>query len=187
MDEVEQIRSKIDIVELIGSYVPLKQTGRNFKGLSPFKAEKTPSFIVSPEKNIWHDFSSGEGGDVFSFVMKMDGVTFPEALEMLARRVGVELKPRRGSSTNTDIKQKLFRATEEAVKYYHLSLSKNKRALEYLTRERGIKPAAIKEFKLGYAPESWEALTNYLAKKGFDLTMLKKAGLKHNKALVIRH
>ena len=80
MNDVEEVKSRLDIVDVIGGYVPLKQTGRSFKGLSPFKTEKTPSFIVSPEKNIWHDFSSGKGGDVISFVMEMEGLSFPEAL-----------------------------------------------------------------------------------------------------------
>src|SRR6187402_1303297 len=91
MDAAQEVKSRINIEDVVGEYVQLKRAGRNFKGLSPFSGEKTPSFYVSPEKNIWHDFSSNKGGDVFSFVMEVEGIDFREALELLARRVGVEM------------------------------------------------------------------------------------------------
>ncbi len=181
MNEVEEIKSRLDIAEVIGGYIQLKPAGRNFKALSPFKQERTPSFIVSPEKNIWHDFSTGEGGDVFSFVMKMEGVSFSEALEMLARRAGVELTRSRTRGPSADTRQKLYDAVEAAVKYYHLSLSKNKTALEYLKKERNLTPATIKAFRLGYAPDNWDSLTNFLVKKGFTMEQLKSAGLSAQK------
>lgn len=90
-DAKEEVRSRLNIEDVVGEYVQLKRAGRNFKGLSPFSGEKSPSFFVSPEKNIWHDFSSNKGGDVFSFVMEVEGVDFREALELLARRAGIEL------------------------------------------------------------------------------------------------
>ena len=175
MNDVEEVKSRLDIIDVIGGYVPLKQTGRSFKGLSPFKTEKTPSFIVSPEKNIWHDFSSGKGGDVISFVMEMEGLSFPEALELLAKRAGVKLKPRKGGDSSN--KTKLFEANEKAMAFYHLALSKNQQAKDYFIKERGLKPTIIKKFKLGYAPDSWDSLSSYLAKQGFTAKDLADAGL----------
>src|ERR1700741_3325597 len=92
MDAVSEVKSRLNIEDVIGQYVQLKRTGRNFKGLSPWTSEKTPSFVVSPEKQIWHDFSSGKGGDMFSFVMEMEGLDFKDALESLARQAGVDLE-----------------------------------------------------------------------------------------------
>src|SRR5882762_4714160 len=110
-DAKEEVRARLNIEDVISEYVQLKRAGRNFKGLSPFNAEKTPSFIVSPEKQIWHDFSSGKGGNVFSFIMEMEGVDFKGALELLARKAGVDLEQTRGSSgSNTKLKERLFQA-----------------------------------------------------------------------------
>ena len=177
MNDVDEVKSRLDIVDIIGGYVPLKQTGRSFKGLSPFKTEKTPSFIVSPDKNIWHDFSSGKGGDVISFVMEMEGLSFPEALEMLAKRAGVKLKPRRQGQGSSAGKNKLYDANEKAMAYYHLTLSKNQTAKDYFLKQRGLKPAIIKKFKLGYALDSWDSLSDYLRKQGFSDQELINAGL----------
>lgn len=179
MNDVEEVKNKLDIVDVISGYVPLKQAGRNYKGLSPFKTEKTPSFMVSPEKNIWHDFSSGKGGDVISFVMEMEGMSFPEALEMLATRAGVKLKPRRqqDGGENRDKKARLFEANDIAMRYYHLTLSKNDLAKEYFVEKRGLKPSIIKAYKLGYSPDSWDGLSNYLLQKGFGKEELIAAGL----------
>lgn len=178
MNDVDEVKSRLDIVDVISGYVPLKQTGKSFKGLSPFKTEKTPSFIVSPDKNIWHDFSSGKGGDVISFVMEMEALSFPEALEMLAKRAGVKLTPRSGSNqTNASHKTRLYDACQSAMAYFHLSLSKNEKAKEYFIKTRGLSSATIKNYKLGYSPDSWESLTNYLTKKGFKVEDLIAAGL----------
>jgi len=176
MNDVDEVKSRLDIVDVIGGYVPLKQAGRSFKGLSPFKTEKTPSFIVSPDKNIWHDFSSGKGGDVISFVMEMEGLSFPEALELLAKRAGVKLKPRKGGD-KSDSKARLFEANEKAMAYYHLALSKNQRAKDYFIKERTLSPGIIKKFKLGYSPDSWDSLSRYLSKQGFGAQELITAGL----------
>lgn len=178
MNEVEEIKNRLDIVEVIGGYLPLKKAGRNFKALSPFHQEKTPSFMVSPEKNIWHDFSSGQGGDVFSFVMKMEGVEFREALELLARRAGVNLHSRsREAASGSRQKQSLYEILEQAVNYYHAQLVKNKQALKYLMSERGLDKSTIKAFQLGYAPDSWEALSGHLKAAGLDGAAIKTAGL----------
>ncbi len=175
MNEVEDIKQRLDVVEVVGGYVQLKPAGRNFKGLSPFKQEKTPSLMVSPDKGIWHDFSSGQGGDIFTFVQMMEGVDFREALEILARRAGVELKSRH--SKTGDNKSRLYEAVELATSYYHATLAKNPKALRYLTKERSLDKATIKVFKLGYGPDIWEALSSFLLQKGFKASELLAAGL----------
>jgi DNA primase len=177
MNDVEEVKSRLDIVDVISGYVPLKQTGKSFKGLSPFKTEKTPSFIVSTDKNIWHDFSSGKGGDVISFVMEMEGLSFPEALEMLAKRAGVKLKPRQKASADSSSKNKLYDALDDAMKYFHLMLSKTDSAKDYFLKQRKLKGEIIKNYKLGYSPDSWDSLSNYLLKKGFRMEDLITAGL----------
>jgi len=175
MNEVEDIKNRLDIVDVIGSYIQLKPAGRNFKALSPFRNEKTASFMVSPDKGIWHDFSAGEGGDVFSFVMKMEGVTFPEALEMLAKRAGVTLTKRSGVPKSDN--SRLYEAVELAMKYYHLALSKDSEALGYLLKERGLDKDTIKKYVIGYAPTVWDGLAKYLLGKKYTLDELKRAGL----------
>lgn len=176
MDEVAEVKQKLDIVDVIGGYIQLKPAGRNLKAFSPFHDEKTPSFMVSPDKGIWHDFSTDEGGDIFTFVMRMEGVSFPEALEILAKRAGVTLKPR-GAAQRGPAKAPLYEIMELAVKYYHLSLSRNKDALAYLRQERGLSAQAIKDFQLGYAPQSWDALTGFLRKKSFGYEQMVQAGV----------
>lgn len=185
MNDVEEVKSRLDIVDVISAYVPLKQAGKNFKGLSPFKIEKTPSFIVSPDKNIWHDFSTAKGGDVISFVMEMEGLNFPEALEMLAKKAGVKLKPNKHSKGDYSNKSKILEALEDAMKYFHLMLSRNERAKNYFLKERGLKAEIIKDYKLGYSPDSWDSLSKYLISKGYKVEDLISAGLsaKGNKGL----
>jgi DNA primase len=177
MNDVEEVKSRLDIVDVVSGYVPLKQAGRNYKGLSPFKTEKTPSFIVSPDKNIWHDFSTGKGGDVISFVMEVEGLSFPEALEMLAKRAGVKLKPSKRTAGESSNKSKLLDALEDAMKYFHLMLSRNERAKNYFIKERGLKSEIIKDYKLGYSPDSWDSLSKYLLSKGYKMEDLISAGL----------
>ena len=182
MNEVEQIKDRLDIVDVISNYVPLKQAGSNWKGLSPFKTEKTASFMVSSEKGIWHDFSSGQGGDVFSFVMLMEGIEFREALEMLAKRAGVELKPRSNYSKNDhESKNSIYDAVDLAMKFYHLNLSKNKVALEYVVNKRNLSKEIIQKYRIGYSPDDWSKLSEYLVKKGYDNQQLVSAGLAKSK------
>src|SRR6187402_3328616 len=124
MDAAQEVKSRINIEDVVGEYVQLKRAGRNFKGLSPFSGEKTPSFFVSPEKNIWHDFSSNKGGDVFSFVMEVEGVDFRGALELLARRAGIELSDydSTGNQEFAKLKRRLLDAHQWAARYYQESL-----------------------------------------------------------------
>src|SRR3954467_9404980 len=124
MDAVAEVKSRLNIEDVISEYVQLKRTGRNFKGTSPWTNEKTPSFIVSPEKQIWHDFSSGKGGNMFSFVMEMEGLDFKGALELLARKAGVDLEQYRGSShaSNAKEKERYHEALDWATKFYQRQL-----------------------------------------------------------------
>lgn len=178
-DAKEEVRSRLSIEDVIGEYVQLKRAGRNFKGLSPFSGEKTPSFFVSPEKHIWHDFSSNKGGDVFSFVMEVEGMDFRAALEHLARKAGVDLTQyeSKGSRDLSRRKKRLLEAHDLAATYYQQSLLKNQHALEYVFKARGLTRGTVGEFRLGYAPASGDALTQFLTKKGFSKKELADAGL----------
>lgn len=179
MDAVEEIKSRLNIEDVVSEYVQLKRAGRNFKGLSPFTAERTPSFIVSPEKGIWHDFSSGKGGNVFSFVMEMEGLEFKEALELLARKANVDLDQFKGTrgSGNAQIKERLFAASEAAARFYQVQFSKNQVALEYVFNKRKFTKDIALEFRLGYSPNNGGALIDHLVKKGFSEKELTQAGL----------
>jgi DNA primase len=177
MDEVEEIKQRLDIADVVGGYVQLKQAGRNLKAPCPFHQEKTASFMVSPEKGIYHCFGCGEGGDIFSFVMKIEGLDFRGALELLARRAGVELKNTGGGANKAKDKDRLYDVLELAAKYYQATLVKNKAALDYVVKTRGLKRQTIQDFQIGYAPESWSAVTGFLLKKGFIAEELLKAGV----------
>ena len=178
-DAKEEIRSRLNIEDVVGEYVQLKRAGRNFKGLSPFSGEKSPSFIVSPEKNIWHDFSSNKGGDVFSFIMEVEGVDFREALELLARRAGIELADHdsSGSQELAKLKRRLLEAHRWASLYYQESLKQNERALQYVFNKRGLSKEIVQTFQIGYAPDSGDALVQFLHKKGFTNQELSDGGL----------
>ena len=178
MDEVAEVKSRLDIVELIGGYVPLKQAGRNLKAPCPFHDEKTASFMVSPEKGIYHCFGCGEGGDIFKFVEKMEGLDFRAALELLARRAGVELKAKRGENKEAArLKARLFEAHAMAAQYYQATLMKNPKALDYVVKQRKLNKQTVGDFQIGYAPDSWNALSDYLLKKGFTQDELVTGGL----------
>lgn len=175
----EEIRAKLAIEDIIGEYVPLKRAGRNFKGLSPFSAEKTPSFFVSPDKQIWHDFSSNRGGDVFSFVMEVEGMDFRAALEHLARKAGVDLSQYQSKSGQriAERKKRLIQAHALAARYYQASLVRNKHAIDYVFGKRKLSKDIVGDFLLGYAPDTGKALTTFLLKKGFSAQELRDGGL----------
>jgi DNA primase len=179
MDAVEEVKSRINIEDVISEYVQLKRAGRNFKGLSPFGNEKTPSFMVSPEKQIWHDFSSGKGGNVFSFIMEMEGLDFKAALEHLARKAGVDLTQyQTGKSAQTGkLKERLYEATEMAAKFYQVQFSKNQKALEYIFKKRQFTKDIVLAFRIGYSPNNGSALCDYLKKQGYSDQELQSAGL----------
>ncbi len=180
MDAVEDIKQRLAIEDVIGEYVQLKRAGRNFKGLSPFTSEKTPSFMVSPEKQIWHDFSSGKGGNMFSFVMEMEGLDFKGALEHLARKAGVDLSQYQSSTRSADfskLKERLYEANELAAKFYQAQFRQNQPALNYVFKKRGFTKEVAMDFRLGYSPNTGTALKDFLIKKGFSAEELQKAGL----------
>lgn len=156
------IKEKINIVDFIGEQVPLKKAGASYKGLCPFHGEKTPSFVVTPGRETWKCFGCGLGGDVFNFVMQREGVDFPEALRRLAGRTGVELDER--TSREDAQRKRLREVLEGAIAFYHAALTNHKvgeRALRYL-HDRGFSDATIETYQLGYAPDSWDAMTKAL-------------------------
>lgn len=178
-DQVEQVKSKVDIVEIIGERVVLKKAGRHFKGLCPFHSEKSPSFIVSPERQSFKCFGCQEYGDVISFLQKYDGMSFLEALEMLAKRVGITLESYRPTSQDA-YKKKLLEIMSLSSEYYHFLLTKHKsgeEAREYL-KSRGIGGEAITQFNLGYAPAQWRSVSEFLiTKKKYAPEDLEAVGL----------
>lgn len=176
MDAVEEIKRRLDVSEIVGSAIALKAAGANFKGLCPFHNEKTPSFMVSDEKGIWHCFGCGEGGDIFGFTMRMEGLDFPQALEKLAQKAGVTL-PKRGQSKDTQkLKNTLYKILEMATRYYESALSKNQPAQKYL-KERGLSAKTIKEFRMGFAPAAQNSLISWLSKNKVNKSDIQKAGL----------
>lgn len=179
MDAVAEVKSRLNIEDVVGEYVQLKRSGRNFKGISPWTNERTPSFIVSPEKQIWHDFSSGKGGDMFSFVMEMEGLDFRGTLEHLARKAGVDLEKfgdnqNRGRSRQ---KARVIEALELAARFYQKQLSVNKQPLEYLIKRRHFNKQTLLSWQLGYAPNTGFALVDFLTKHGFTTDETKLAGV----------
>jgi DNA primase len=165
-NQVEQVKQKIEIVELIGERVNLKRAGQNFKGLCPFHSEKTPSFFVSPEMQMYKCFGCGESGDAFSFLQKFEGMTFPEALETLAKRAGVTLT-RTYRSDEDQKRDRYLEILHLATEYYHYLLTGHavgKRARIYL-KDRGVSSESIKDYEIGYAAESWQGLQDFLVKK----------------------
>lgn len=177
---VEEIKKRLDIIEYIGSFISLKKTGRNFKAICPFHSEKTPSFIVSPERQIWHCFGAcGEGGDVVRFLMKWENVTFIEALRELAQKTGVTLKRISFEDKVWKKRERYFNMNLLAVEFFEYLLNKTKfgeKGMNYL-KNRGIKPTTIKKFQLGYAPSSWDSLCLFLKKKKFDEGEIYENGL----------
>lgn len=181
MSIITEVKQRLDIVEYISEYVTLQKAGRNFKGLCPFHSEKHPSFFVFPEQQSWHCFGAcGTGGDIFSFIMKKEGIDFGQALRLLAQRGGVTLSPREAPSKAEDErKERLFQINEAATEYYHHLLSATKAGApprSYLTK-RKVMPETIKEFRLGFSPDAWETIKSYLLGKGYTEKELVEAGL----------
>lgn len=177
-DAKEEIRARLAVEDVIGQYIELKRAGRNFKGHSPWGTDKTPSFMVSPEKGIWHDFSSNKGGDIFTFVMEMEGITFREALEKLAQQAGVELKRYSGDDKKmAEHKARLYEALELATKYFQFCLTKNKAVMNYVFYKRNLNKNTVEKFRIGYAPKSGRALVDFLTKRGFTKKEIEDAGL----------
>lgn len=181
MDQVSQIRQKTDIVALISEYIVLRQMGRNFKANCPFHGEKTPSFVVSPERQIWHCFGCNKGGDAFTFLMEFERVEFPEALKILAQKAGIELERTQFETGISAKKEKLYQLNKLAMEFYHYVLVTHpvgKKALSYLLETRGLNKKVVDTFGIGYAPRSGDALVSYLTKKKkYENQLLIDAGL----------
>jgi DNA primase len=181
-EKISEIKHSADILEIISDAVVLKKAGRNYLGLCPFHTEKTPSFTVSPDKQMFYCFCCGEGGNVFTFVMKQEGIAFPEAVRFLAKRYGIVIVDQTtipGSKKNVDEREVLFQINRQAMEFYHHALLDPQigtPALTYLTR-RGLPLRILTDFKLGYAQPGWDHLTNYFSKKGVALALVEKAGL----------
>ncbi|HET7339965.1 MAG TPA: DNA primase [Methylomirabilota bacterium] len=160
---LDEIRAGVDVVELVGRFVNLRKAGQNYKGLCPFHAEKTPSFMVNPRKGIFHCFGCGVGGDAFGFLMRQDRLSFPEAVRALARQAGVALPEDRGARAAESGREELYRAMELAAAFYteRLWTAGGERAREYLDK-RGIAPEVARRFGLGWAPEGWETILGAL-------------------------
>jgi len=179
---VEKIKDSLDIVDVISKFVVLKKTGRNFQGLCPFHNEKTPSFVVTPNKQIFKCFGCGEGGDVFTFLMKINNQSFSEVIEEQAANLGIELPKYnlQKSKIQKALKERLYDAMDLACKYFKNNLESNPAALQYLEK-RGINKDAITKFALGLAPKGYHDLKNYLINLGFTIDELSKAGLIYEK------
>ncbi|MCF8069928.1 MAG: DNA primase [Desulfobacterales bacterium] len=181
-DKIAEVKHAIDIVDVISEYVMLKKAGKNYTGLCPFHSEKTPSFSVSPEKQIFHCFGCGTGGNVFSFLMKNGGMSFPEAVKILARRCGVDIPDRRMTPEQKKIigeRDRLVEINKMAMAFYARTLNDGQRstkAIEYI-KKRGFEPDFIKKFNIGYAPAGWDNLLNFLANKQISLSLVERAGL----------
>ncbi len=181
-EKIEEIKNAADIVEVVSDYVLLKKTGKNYSGLCPFHTEKDASFTVSPAKQIFHCFGCNTGGNVFNFLIRHDGVSFPEAVRLLARRYGIDLPERKMSQAMREQiseREKLLAINRMAMDYYHWNLlheSYGKQAMAYL-KKRAMAPSIIDRFQLGYARDAWDGLRNYLQNKRVPVELIEKSGL----------
>ncbi len=177
--DVQQIKDRVNIVDIVGQYVTLRRAGRTYSGKCPFHKERTPSFHVSPERGTYKCFGCGEGGDVFSFLQKMDGTDFPTVLKQLAEKAGIKLTPRSGAHAATpeqkEHDERLHEVCEAAVAFFEQKLKERKDVQEYL-KTRGVHDETVTAWRLGYAPASWDQLTTHLKSVGFSTDDIVDAG-----------
>ena len=171
---VEQIKSRLNIVDVVQSYIKLQKAGANFKANCPFHNEKTPSFFISPARQSWHCFGCSRGGDMFSFVMEIEGIDFLESLKILADRAGVEVEKIDKNQQNERLR--LLQLIDESVKFYETEMRKNGEVIAYL-KKRGMKGETAKSFSIGFAPAGWRNLYDYLKDKGYSDSEMEKAGM----------
>ncbi|MFZ5424365.1 MAG: DNA primase [Patescibacteria group bacterium] len=179
MDSIAEIKQKINIEDLIAEYISLKKAGRNYKAVCPFHSEDTPSFMVSPELQMFKCFGCNEAGDIFNFIQKIEGVEFSQALELLAEKAGVKLD-KKNIDPQKNSKEILYEINHVATAFYYYLLTKHKvgkEALTYVKKERGLSDVTIKEFKIGYAPKTWDSLFKTLSSKKFTAKDMLSAGL----------
>jgi len=180
MSVIDEVKQRIDIVEVVSQHTTLTKAGRTFRALCPFHSEKHPSFFVYPEQQSWHCFGAcNTGGDVFSFIMKKEGIDFGDALRLLAQRAGVRIPSRFDSEAGKDEKERLYQVNQAAAHYFHnllLNSPTGEKAREYLAN-RSLSPETIIDFQLGFSPNSWEALKQYLIERGYTESELLTAGL----------
>lgn len=177
MTPIEEIKARLNVVDVIKDYIKLKKAGKNYKAVCPFHSEKTPSFFVSPSRQIWHCFGCGEGGSIFDFIMKIEGVEFRDSLKILAKKAGIELKPVKPELKTK--REKLYNICELAASFFEKQLGRGtegKKAKEYLLN-RKINEESIKKKRLGWAPDSWQGLSDFLISKGFTKEDIREAGL----------
>jgi DNA primase len=180
---IDRIFEASRVEEVIGEFVQLKRSGTNLKGLSPFTEEKSPSFMVSPVKQIWKDFSSGKGGNAVSFLMEHEHYTYPEALRWLAKKYNIEIEETQldeEQKQSVDERESMYVVSNYAKDYFHQNLFENEEGksigLTYF-KERGFREETIKKFQLGFSLNQWDAFTNQALSKGYDLKYLEKTGL----------
>ena len=173
-DQVQEIKEKLNIIDVVSGYVRLQKAGANYKACCPFHNEKTPSFMVSPSRQSWHCFGCAEGGDIFTFIQKIEGVEFYDALKILAERAGVVLQS--GDPKMRSEKDRIYEICEKATQFFTDSLSNANIVLNYI-HERGLRDETISEWRLGYAPDSWNSLLLFLSKQGYSEPEMEKAGL----------
>ncbi len=177
-DAKEEIRARLPVEDVVGQYIELRRAGRTLKGRSPWGVDKTPSFMVSPEKGIWHDFSANKGGDIFAFVMEVEGISFREALEKLAAQAGVELKKYSGGDRQVaERKKRMQELLELTCKYYQFCLTKSKKVCQYVFEKRAMLKGTVKEFRIGYAPAEGKALVKFLTSRGYKPAEMEASGV----------
>ncbi|TET84170.1 MAG: DNA primase [Candidatus Nealsonbacteria bacterium] len=176
LSPIDEIKNRLDIVEVIGSYLKLKKAGANWRALCPFHSEKTPSFFVSPARQIWHCFGCQKGGSIFNFIMEMEGVEFGDALRILAQKTGVQLK-RQPPELRTE-RQRLYEICELATQFFEKQIeSKTGEAVKEYLLGRGINKESLKKWRIGYSPDTWGGLSDFLISKGYKKEEVEKAGL----------
>ncbi|MGQ9570878.1 MAG: DNA primase [Thermodesulfovibrionales bacterium] len=173
---LEEIKNRLDIIDVVSEYVQLKRSGQNFKALCPFHFEKTPSFMVSPSKQIFHCFGCGIGGDIVTFVMKYENISFSEALRRVAKKAGIDLRELKFEKEDAEKREKIYQINKEAMKFFINNLKLSETSMTYL-RKRDINEESIKNFFIGYAASERDSLIRHLKKRGYDDSIIKDAGL----------